>query len=62
MGHKRRRVRWWERRYRRVKPPFVLAAVFAVLLLALLFPWGFIMLILGAFLALLGLYFFCWWR
>jgi hypothetical protein len=32
------------------------------LLLAILFPWGFIMMMVGALLALLGLYFFCWWR
>jgi hypothetical protein len=60
MGNRRR---WWyERRYRRVRPSFILAAVAAGLLLALLFPWGFIMLMLGALLALLGLYFLCWWR
>ncbi|MCL1807579.1 MAG: hypothetical protein FWG31_07750 [Oscillospiraceae bacterium] len=60
MGNRRRW--WWEKRYRRVRPPFVMGAVFAGLLLALVFPWGFIMLMLGALLALLGLYFFTWWR
>jgi hypothetical protein len=60
MGNRRRW--WWERRYRRVRPPFVLAAVAAGLLLAIVFPYGFIMLMIGALLALLGLYFFCWWR
>ena len=60
MGNRRRW--WWERRYRRVRPPFILAAVAIGLLLAVLFPYGFIMLMLGALLALLGLYFFSWWR
>jgi hypothetical protein len=56
--HKWRR----EKRYRRIRPPVLIFAVASGLLLALLFPWGFIMLMLGALLALLGLYFFCWWR
>ncbi|MDR0326192.1 MAG: hypothetical protein LBI19_08885 [Oscillospiraceae bacterium] len=60
MGHKRKG--WWEKRHRRVRPPFILAAVAIGLILAIVFPSGFIMLIIGALLALLGLYFFCWWR
>lgn len=61
MGGNKRKW-WWERRHRRVKPAFLLSALAIGIVLAVLFPYGFIMLLVGAFLALLGLYFFCFWR
>lgn len=54
--------RWWNRRSRRIKPHFLICAVVICILLAIIFPHGFIMLMIGALLALLGLYFLCNWR